>query len=97
MFNFIIEFVGTFMWILAYLIATKYPEYMIPVITGMVYISVMFIGVVTSGGHFNPVTSTAMLINGNMALEKYIYYIIAQMCGGIAAVMFYNYKIKGHH
>ncbi len=94
MFDIIIEFIGTFLFILSYLIATKYPEYAIPIITGIVYIAVMFIGVVTSGGHFNPATTIAMLLNGTISLEKFILYVGTQICGAIAAIMFYNYGIK---
>jgi aquaporin Z len=54
----------------------------------------MFIGVVTSGGHFNPATSTAMLLNGTISLEKFISYVVTQMIGAIAAILFYNYGIK---
>jgi aquaporin Z len=94
MFDIIIEFLGTFIFILSILISHKYPEYAIPVITGLVLIAVMFIGVVTSGGHFNPAVSTAMLLNGTISLEKFVIYITAQMMGAIAAILFYNYGIK---
>lgn len=94
MFDIIVEFLGTFLFILSFLIAHKYPEYAIPIIAGLVYIGVMFVGVVTSGGHFNPAVSTAMLLNGTISLEKFITYIITQIIGAIAAILFYNYGIK---
>lgn len=94
MFDIIIEFIGTFMCILSYFISTKYPEYTIAIITGLVYTGAMFIGVVTSGGHFNPATSTAMLLNGTISLEKFILYVVTQTCGAIAAILVYNYGIK---
>lgn len=38
-----------------------------------------------SGCHINPAVSTAMLVSGKMSVVDFVGYVIAQICGGIAA------------
>lgn len=54
----------------------------------------VYIGSLISGGHFNPAVSLAVAMRGKLAWDKLAGYMIAQICGGIAAYLL-TYYIHG--
>ena len=84
MFDLIVEFIGTFVF-LACILAVGQP---IPIVVGL--LAAIYFGGHISGGHFNPAVSTMMLAKGSLSVEKYVGYVIVQILGGLAALMFYK-------
>lgn len=74
------EYIGTLLFLLVVLIVGK------PIlIAGGLLIVLLLIGSI-SGGHLNPAISTIMFVKGDINLEKYILYVIAQILGGLTAL-----------
>lgn len=84
MFDLIVEFIGTFVF-LAVVLAVGEP---IPIVVAL--LAAIYFGGHISGGHFNPAISTMFLAKGTLSMEKYIGYVIAQVLGGLVALMFYK-------
>ena len=84
MFDLIVEFVGTFIFLSVILTTGQ----AIPI--GLALAAAIYFGGKVSGGHFNPAVSTMMAVKGSISIEKYIGYVVAQVLGGIVALMFYN-------
>lgn len=80
----IAEFIGTFFF-LSTILAVGQP---IAVAAGLLAAVYAFGGV--SGGHFNPAVTTMMLAKGEVDVMTFLYYIIAQVLGGLAALFWYQ-------
>jgi len=63
----------------------------------MVMVIIYFMGTV-SGAHLNPVVTLAFALRGNFPWARVQGYIIAQIIGGIAAVLFlkFMFGVEGH-
>jgi aquaporin Z len=89
------EFIGTFIFLLSILIADKYyPKYILPIIAVVALLAMIYIGMYTSGGHFNPAISTVMLLRGSIKVDKFLGYVVAQICGGILALLWFQTIVK---
>jgi len=88
MFDLIVEFIGTFVF-LSVILAVGQP---IPIVVAL--LAAIYFGGHISGGHFNPAISTMFLVKGSISVEKYFGYILAQILGGLVALMFYNMSSK---
>jgi aquaporin Z len=84
MFDFIVEFIGTFIFLSVILTTGQ----AIPI--GLALAAAIYFGGKISGGHFNPAVSTMMVVKGSISVERYIGYIVAQVLGGLVALMFFN-------
>lgn len=84
MFDLLVEFIGTFVF-LSIILTVGQP---IPIVVGL--LAAIYFGGNISGGHFNPAVSTMFLVKGNIGVEKYFGYVLAQVLGGLLALMFYN-------
>jgi len=84
--KFIVEFIGTFIF-LATIIVTGSA---IPI--GIALATSIYWGGSVSGGHFNPSVSIMMFLNNKINAGQLIYYIVAQILGGICALMYYKYS-----
>ncbi len=78
------EFIGTFVF-LAVILTTGQA---FPI--GLALAVVIYFGGATSGGHFNPAVSTMMLAKGAISMETWITYVIAQVLGGLVALLWYK-------
>lgn len=65
-------------------------------LTGIIITAAMYIGLMivliklfgkTSGGHFNPSVSLAMLLDGKISVVEFLCYLIAQMVGAAVGVV----------
>lgn len=79
-----VEFIGTFVF-LTIVLTTGQP---IPIVVGL--LAAIYFGGHISGGHFNPAISTMFLAKGTLSVDKYIGYVLAQVLGGLVALMFYR-------
>lgn len=84
MFDLITEFIGTFVF-LSVILAVGQP---IPIVVAL--LAAIYFGGSISGGHFNPAISTMMMVKGALSTEKYIGYVIAQILGGLVALLWWN-------
>ena len=80
----IVEFVGSFI-LLAVILATGEA---IPIALSLA--TVIYLGGATSGGHYNPAVSTMFFLKGDLDMMKLLGYVVAQVLGGAAALIFNN-------
>ena len=81
--NYLVEFLGTFVFLYIILESAGYQTSQpFVIVIGLLAAILMFGGV--SGGHFNPAVTTMMWAKGSPDLEP-IGYIIAQIAGGLVA------------
>jgi aquaporin Z len=94
MIAFLTEFIGTFIFLAVILMAANHPTFIQPVIIVIALLAMIYFGLNTSGGHFNPAISTMFLIKGDLSVEKYIGYIVAQILGALVALLWFHQTIK---
>ena len=82
MIPYIVEFLGTFFFLLV-ILRTKEPW---AIAIGLLAVIYLFQSV--SGAHFNPAVSVMMTINKTLEMAKLPFYILAQILGGVAAFYF---------
>lgn len=82
------EFIGTFVFLLVILVVGQ----PIPIVVGLLAAILAFGNL--SGGHFNPAVSTMMLAKGDITAPTFIMYIIAQVLGGLAALLWWSTTTK---
>ena len=87
MINLLVEFIGTFTF-LSVILATGQA---LPI--GLALAASIYWGGAMSGGHFNPAVSFMMAVNGKLSIMNLIGYVLAQVLGGLCALLiFKNYK-----
>lgn len=84
MLNIITEFIGTFIFLSVILTTGQ----AIPI--GAALAVAIFFGSKVSGGHFNPAVSTMMLVKGQISMQTWIGYVIAQILGGLVALWWFK-------
>ena len=85
------EFLGTFIFL--YIILQQGQP--IPIAVGLLAAIYAFGSI--SGGHFNPAVSIMMGAKGSVSPQKAVVYIVAQILGGLSALLLYQYtKNKGN-
>ena len=82
MLKYLVEFVGTFIFLSVILTSGE----AIPI--GIALAAVILFGGHISGGNFNPAVSISMLLQNKLSRSDTMAYIVAQIAGAIAAVMF---------
>jgi len=78
------EFIGTFVF-LSVILSTGSA---IPIVIALA--AAIYFGGSISGGHFNPAVSTMMLAKGGINVETWITYVIAQVLGGLVALLWFK-------
>ena len=96
MIKYIVEFIGTFLFLSVILQSTAKGSWLTPIagisiVLGL-FASIAFGGAI-SGGHFNPAVSTMMVLNKSLPTGDYIPYVIAQILGGVAAKTFFDLSL----
>lgn len=81
------EFLGTFALIFSILATGNW------LIIGLTLAAVIFIIGDLSGANVNPVVSLVLLLNNTMSLQKFFEYMLAQLLGGLAALLTYKFII----
>jgi aquaporin Z len=84
------EFIGTFIF-LGVILTTGQA---IPI--GLALATAIFFGGDISGGHFNPAVSFMMYLNKAIDLKQLMVYVLAQVLGGTAVLIFIKTKSLNH-
>jgi aquaporin Z len=80
------EYLGTFFFLSIILHAVNDTTVGVVAIAVGLLAAIYFAGNV-SGGHFNPAVSIMMYLKGHLPIDMTILYIIAQIIGGISALL----------
>ena len=80
--KYIIEFLGTFFLVLIIGLSQN------PVAIGLGLAVLIYMGAHISGAHYNPVVSLAMLINDQIELKEFSFYLASQLLGSVVATYF---------
>ena len=95
MLAFVTEFIGTFIFLSAVLVASTYnPVSIRPIIVVTALLAMIWFGMHSSGGHFNPAISTMMMVKGDLTIERFAGYIVAQILGGLIALLWFQQSSK---
>jgi glycerol uptake facilitator-like aquaporin len=93
---FIGEFLGTFIFLSAIIFSVGFnPNDMLilfKVGLGLIVACAIF-GKVT-GAHFNPAVSIMFYLNNQLSIDKLFLYILAQIAGGVTALLLFKYMAK---
>ena len=77
--KYIIEFLGTFFLVIIIGLSQN------PVAIGLGLAVLVYMGAHISGAHYNPVVSLAMLINNQIELKEFSFYLASQLLGSVVA------------
>ena len=80
--KYIIEFLGTFFLVIIIGLSQN------PVAIGLGLAVLVYMGAHISGAHYNPVVSLAMLINNQIELKEFSFYLASQLLGSVVATYF---------
>ena len=80
--KYIIEFLGTFFLVLIIGLSQN------PVAIGLGLAVLVYMGAHISGAHYNPVVSLAMLINKQIELKEFLFYLASQLLASLVATYF---------
>ena len=80
--KYIIEFLGTFFLVIIIGLSQN------PVAIGLGLAVLVYMGAHISGAHYNPVVSLAMLINNQIELKEFSFYLASQLLGSLVATYF---------
>ena len=83
--QFFTEFIGTFIFLSVILKTGD------ALAIGIALASVIYFGGKISGGNFNPAVSFMMLLSNKMDITKFMAFVVAQLLGGTAALIFHSY------
>jgi aquaporin Z len=84
MLNYVVEFLGTFLF-LSVIVATGQP-----ILIALSLLLAILLGGSVSGGHFNPAVSLMFWAKGALTSLDLAGYVGAQLIGGLAALGVFN-------
>jgi aquaporin Z len=88
MLNYLVEFLGTFLF-LSVVISTTNPL----LISGALLTVILLIGKI-SGCHVNPAISVMLWAKGALSNQDLLGYVLAQITGGLAALAAYKSLVR---
>ena len=90
MLKYIIELIGTFIFLSVIMVAvnSKIKWAFVPI--GLALSLMIFWGGSVSGGHFNPAVSAMFFTNGQLSFNDLLIYIPCQLIGGMLALMYFK-------
>lgn len=83
----IVETIGTFV-LLSVILHSANDNRIGPIGISSTLLAVIYLGASTSGAHYNPVVTVTMILNNKISANLGIFYILAQLFGGIFAFLF---------
>ena len=85
--KYLVEFIGTFFWVLTVVLATNNSGIapMAPLAIGSMVMALIFAGGHISGGHYNPAVTLAMMMRGKIETNEAAVFMIVQVLGGAVA------------
>jgi len=81
----LVEFVGTFIFLLVIAMTAPTGSVITPIGIGCALMAMVYMGGHASGAHYNPAVSTALLLRGKITPETWFSYVITQILAGLAA------------
>ncbi len=91
----VVEILGTFFF-LSVILQTLTDSTIGGVGVAVALLGAIYFGASTSGAHFNPAVSFAMLMKNKIEFNLFIAYVLAQLIGAALAVKFNNVLIMKH-
>lgn len=87
--KYIVEFIGTFLFLLVIGLCLIAPGAgnMAPLAIGTILMVIVYAGGHISGGHYNPAVTLGVWIRGKCKIDDLIPYMVAQVLGSIAAAL----------
>jgi aquaporin Z len=82
-----VEFIGTFFLMFTIGMAVPLAGPLAPLAIGSALMVMVFAGGHTSGAHYNPAVSTAVLVRGKMGVSEYVPYVITQAVAAILGAL----------
>ncbi len=79
------EFIGTFFLVFTIGLAVIGKAPLAPLAIGASLMVMVYMGGHISGAHYNPAVSLAVMLRGKLSLLEFLFYVISQVCGAIAA------------
>ena len=88
--KYLVEFIGTFIFlgVILTVVKQKYVSWATAISIGMALSVVIIWGGSISGGHYNPAVSVMFYLNKQLSQNDLMYYVAAQILGGVAALQF---------
>ena len=83
MLAYLVEFIGTFLFLSVILSNGKNP-----IAIAVALLAAIYFGGAISGGHFNPAVSFMMFLSKSITMQKLLGYVIVQLIGGAGALYF---------
>ena len=80
--KYIIEFLGTLFLVLIIGLSQN------PIASGLGLAVLVYMGAHISGAHYNPAVSLSMLINKQIQLKEFSFYVASQLLGSVVATYF---------
>jgi aquaporin Z len=95
--KYIVEFIGTFFFVLTILVVSNNgtPAGFAPIAVGFALIAMTFAGKHISGAHYNPALTVAMLMRKNITLNDGLGYILAQFIAAVFAAFTAKSLLEG--
>ncbi len=91
----IVEFIGTFFFVLTIGLAVRQGAALAPLAIGSMLMVMIFAGGHISGGHFNPAVTLAAFLRGRCERRDVLPYWIAQFVAAVLAALLVNYVLRG--
>jgi aquaporin Z len=90
--KYLVEFIGTFIFlgVILSVVRQKFVSWATALSIGMALSVVILWGGSISGGHYNPAVSVMFYLNKQLSQNDLMYYIAAQILGGVVALQFAN-------
>ena len=95
----IVEIIGTFFFLSVILsvvadgATSPFAAALGPIAIAVGLLAAIYFGGKISGGHYNPAVSIMMLVKGNIDTGTAVSYIIAQIIGGLSALLLNSYLL----
>ena len=84
MIDYLVEFIGTFVFLSVIIVTGNL------IAIAMALATMIYFGGKVSGGHFNPAVNVMMYLNKKMSTTKLIGQTVAQLLGAVAAFMYFK-------
>jgi aquaporin Z len=83
--KYLVEFVGTFLFITVIGLSVRSGSALAPLAIGAALGALVFAGGYVSGAHYNPAVSLGALVRGKLSFMEWVGYALAQLAGGLLA------------
>jgi aquaporin Z len=87
--KYLTEGIGTFFLLFITILTSQNPDIALaaPLAAGAALLAMTYVGERISGAHYNPAITLAMLMRASTSRTDAIYYIMAQLIGGVLAAL----------